>query len=95
MKVRFNKNDGSVNHPFKVNIERLYPVYEEIIKHSYEDRMSMFPAEPYYMWSAENALLNVFQICDYLKTSTIVPSNNNISSGILYELAMEVLDGRK
>lgn len=94
MKVKFDKNNGSIDHPYKVDRERLYPVYEEIIKHSYEDRMPMFPAEPYYMWSAENALLNVFQICDYLKTDMIVPSNNNISSGILYELAMEVANGK-
>lgn len=94
MKVRFDRNGRSINHPYKVNKEKLYPVYEEIIKHSYEDRMSMFPAEPYYMWSAENALLNIFQICDYLKTNMIVPSNNNISSGILYELATEVANGK-
>lgn len=93
MKVKFNKNKGS-NHPYKVHVEKLKPVYEKIIKFSYEDRMPMFPEEPYYMWSAENALLNVFQICEYLCTNTIVPSNNNISSGILYELAQEVANGK-
>ena len=75
-------------------MEKLYPIYERIIAFAYEDRMSMFPEEPYYMWSAENALLNVIQICDFLNVKTVVPSNSNISTGILYELAKEVLNGR-
>lgn len=95
MKVKFSKNNGTINHPYKINKSKLYPLYEKITQHSYEDRMPMFPAEPYYMWSAENALLNVFQICDYLEVDTVVPSNNNISSGILFELAMEVINEKK
>lgn len=90
MKVKFKKNHGSTDHPYKIDAENLSPVYERIITLSYEDRMPMFPEEPYYMWSAENALLNVFQICDFLSTNIIVPSNNNISSGILYELAKSI-----
>lgn len=88
MKVKLQKNDGAIDHFYKTNINRLYPVYEKIIARSYEERMPMFPAEPYYMWSAENALINIFQISEYLNTNIIVPSNNNISSGILYELAI-------
>lgn len=83
-----NYHEGS-DHPYSTPIELLYPVYEEIIKYCYEDRMKMYPDEPYYMWSAENALLNIFQIAEYLNTDTVVPSNNNISSGILYQLAQE------
>ena len=94
MGVNFNKNKNSITHPYKVHVKKLRPIYEKIIKYSYEDRTSMFPEEPYFMWSAENALLNVFQISEYLTTDTIVPSNNNISSGILYELAKEVVNGK-
>lgn len=94
MNVNFSKNKNSMSHPYKIDINKLKPVYKKIIKFSYEDRMPMFPEEPYFMWSAENALLNVFQIAEYLSTNTIVPSNNNISSGILYELAQEVANGK-
>lgn len=90
MKVKMVNKGNSTEHPYTVSVKQLYPVYEKIIALNYENRMPMFPAEPYYMWSAENALLNVFQICDYLGTNTVVPSNNNISSGILYELAKQV-----
>lgn len=94
MNVNFSKNKNSMSHPYKIHINKLKPVYKKIIKFSYEDRMPMFPEEPYFMWSAENALLNVFQIAEYLSTNTIVPSNNNISSGILYKLAQEVANGK-
>ena len=90
MKVRLQKHDGATDHPFNTNLEKLFPVYERIISLPYEKRMSMFPAEPYYMWSAENALINIFQISGYLGTKVIIPSNNNIFSGILYELAKSV-----
>jgi exopolyphosphatase / guanosine-5'-triphosphate,3'-diphosphate pyrophosphatase len=86
MGVAFQKNDGA-DHPYRVHVEQLYPVYEKIIPLCYEDRMPLFPAEPYFMWSAENALLNIFEISTLLGVTTIIPSNNNISSGILYELA--------
>lgn len=94
MKVKLQINKGSVSHPYKVNVKSLKLVYETITKLSYEERMPMFPEEPYFMWSAENALLNIFQICEYLDTNTVVPSNNNISSGILHELAEEIINGK-
>lgn len=94
MKVRMKKTDESTDHPYTVSVDQLYPIYGKIIALSYEDRMPMFPAEPYYMWSAENALLNVFQICNYLGSGVVIPSNNNISSGILYDLAKQVNNER-
>lgn len=80
---------GQGDHRFSTTAELLPPVYAEIVKYPYEERMKMYPAEPYYMWSAENALINVLQICEYLQISRIYPSNNNISSGILHQLAQE------
>jgi exopolyphosphatase/guanosine-5'-triphosphate,3'-diphosphate pyrophosphatase len=93
MKVNLKKHGNSVDHPYRATMDQLLPVYDQIVKYPYEERMSMFPAEPYYMWSAENALINIFQICDYLSLNTIIPSNNNISSGILHELAKSVKNG--
>ncbi|PIZ46400.1 hypothetical protein CO180_04485 [candidate division WWE3 bacterium CG_4_9_14_3_um_filter_41_6] len=87
MSVKLQKHSGVIDHPYKTDVKNLYPLYEKIVALPYEERMSMFPAEPYYMWSAENALINIFQISNFLNTSVIVPSNNNISSGILYNLA--------
>ncbi len=87
MNVKLTNHKSIADHPFQTQLKNLYPVYERIVALPYEERMPMFPAEPYYMWSAENALLNVFQISEFINTDIIVPSNNNISSGILYEIA--------
>lgn len=86
MKVLLVENN-SREHPYKVHIDTLHALYEKLIGMCYEDRMPLYQAESYYMWSAEKALLNVFQICENLGISTVIPSNNNISSGILYDLA--------
>jgi len=92
MKVKLQKH-GAIDHPFSAKVAQLQPVYDQIVKYPYEERMSMYSEEPYYMWSAENALINIFQISDFLDIETIIPSNNNISSGILYELAKSVKNG--
>jgi len=91
MGINFNIRNLGGGHPYWVDVSSLSPVYEKIVALSYEDRMPMYPAEPYYMWAADKALMNIFQISQYLKTQTIVPSNNNISSGILQELAISLL----
>ncbi len=82
-------NTGLKYHPYKVDVKDLIPIYENITKYSYEDRMSMYPDEPYYMWAADKALMNIFQICKDLDVRTIIPTNNNISSGILIDLAQK------
>lgn len=87
MNVKMNARKSSSSHPYLVNVEKLFPVYEKITKLSYEDRMPMYPDEPYYMWAADKALMNIFQISEYLNIKKIIPSNNNISTAILYDLA--------
>jgi len=86
-----NKRALGKEHPYWVDVSSLNPVYKKIIALSYEDRMPMYPAEPYYMWAADKALMNIFRISRCLNTQVIVPSNNNISSGILQELAKSLL----
>lgn len=92
--LSISNRDGKSEHPFDLHIKELYPLYEKIIALNYEDRMPMYPAEPYYMWAADKALMNIFKISDSLKVSNIVPSNNNISSGILYDLALSIKNGQ-
>jgi len=83
-----SRNKGSTLHPYRTCVENLIPAYEKIIKYNYEDRMPMYPEEPYYMWAADRALLNIFQIAENLAVTEVYPSNNNISSGLLYDLAL-------
>lgn len=90
MNVKLRLNKKSNDHRYWTKVDNLQPIYKKIIALSYEDRMPMYPAEPYYMWAADKALMNIFQIGKYLKVKKIVPSNSNISSGILHSLAVDV-----
>ncbi len=73
-------------HAYRAARADLESLFERIIALTYEDRMAMFPDEPYYMWSADNALLNVFGFMDALSITSTIPSNENISSGLFSEL---------
>jgi exopolyphosphatase/guanosine-5'-triphosphate,3'-diphosphate pyrophosphatase len=73
-------------HIYRATRTDLEALFEKIITLSYEDRMPMFADEPYYMWSADNALLNVFGFMDALKIESTIPTNANISSGLFDEL---------
>lgn len=86
MNIRLQKSNADTAHKLYTNIIDLGPVYDKIIQYSYEERMPMYPEEPYYMWAADKALMNVFQICDYLQIKMVYPSNSNISSGLFYKL---------
>lgn len=91
MGIKLSKRESGGGHPHWVDVSNLNLLYDKIVTLSYEDRMPMYPAEPYYMWAADKALMNIFRISQCLRTSIIVPSNNNISSGILQELAISLL----
>lgn len=91
MGIKLNQRKLGGGHPYWVDVSGLNPLYDRIVALSYEDRMPMYPAEPYYMWAADKALMNIFRISQCLGTSMIVPSNNNISTGILQELAISLL----
>ena len=61
-------------------------LYKEIIKHPFEKRIAMYPAEPYFMHSADNALINVMELAKAFNVSTVLPTNENISSGLFGRL---------
>jgi len=89
MNVDLQIEDIQNDHQFSTEAAKLLPLYEKIIALSYEDRMPMYPEEPYYMWAADKALMNVLIAAEYLNIKTIVPSNNNISTGLLLGLLDE------
>jgi exopolyphosphatase/guanosine-5'-triphosphate,3'-diphosphate pyrophosphatase len=79
------KEKGNGDHIYEIIVKELEPLYEKLIGLSYEDRMPLYPEEPYYMWAADKALMNIFTICEYLGIDRIYPSNNNISTGLLID----------
>ncbi len=73
-------------HIYRAKRVDLESLFEKIIALSYEDRMPLFADEPYFMWSADNALLNVFGFMDALKIDSTIPTNANISGGLFDKL---------
>lgn len=96
MNLELSPLDGENNdHGYYLEVEKLIPLYEKLIGLSYEDRMPLYPDEPYYMWAADKALMNIFAISEHLKVKNVVPSNNNISTGLLIDLARQVRDAKE
>ncbi|HSX28256.1 MAG TPA: hypothetical protein VLF60_02295 [Candidatus Saccharimonadales bacterium] len=73
-------------HLYRVHRDELEKLYQRITVLPYEARMSMYPDEPYYMWSMDNALINLFAFMDILGVDTVIPTNENISSGLFSQL---------
>lgn len=92
-KVVLKPSGHTEPHAFRAPRSELTRLYDKIIALSYEDRMPMYPNEPYYMWSADNALLNVFAFMDILKLASVIPTNENISSGLFAEMLDRMTDG--
>lgn len=77
-------------HKFYTDISNLKDLYNKIIRLPYEERGSFYPDDPYYMWGVDKAFMNVITVAEYLYVNNIVPTNNNISTGILHELALQL-----
>lgn len=78
-------------HPFRAQIADLEALFEKITQLSYEDRMPLYPAEPYYMWSTDNSLMNIFELAEIFTIESIIPTNENISAGIFSQLLQQTL----
>lgn len=87
MNVPLHKTSYNELHPFRVFRKDLQELYKQIISRSFEDRMPMYPAEPYFMWGADRALINIFELMHIFQIDSVIPTNQNISSGLFAELA--------
>jgi exopolyphosphatase/guanosine-5'-triphosphate,3'-diphosphate pyrophosphatase len=77
----------SQTHPYKTKLSSMMNLYDKLMPLTYEQRMELFPSEPYYMWGADKAIMNVVALCEQLGVDEVLPSNMNISDGLLLELA--------
>lgn len=58
-----------------------------ILETPYKQRAALYPKEPFFMYGADLALLNVLSICNAFNIEKIHPTNDNTLSAILRELA--------
>lgn len=87
--VVMQKTGRSQTHPFKTTLRDMMKLYDKLMPLTYEERMELFPSEPYYMWGADKAIMNVVSLCEQLGVDEVVPSNMNISDGLLLDLVQQ------
>ncbi len=88
--IKLKKVDHTVEHPYKSATAELLKLYHKLMPYTYEERMEFFPSEPYYMWGADKAIMNVVALCEALGVNDVIPSNMNISDGLLLDLVKKV-----
>lgn len=76
-------------HSLVIDKSILSDVLNRIGPLPYAERELLYPAEPFYMHGADMALLNILAVCHFLEAEKVVPSNQNVSSGIFREMATE------
>jgi len=74
-------------HPRRANIQELVDLYYQIIQHPRNQRSHFFPSDPYFMWGADKGIINIASLCDSLKIDEVIPTNLNVSDGLLFKLA--------
>lgn len=74
-------------HPYKAKLDDIMKLYDRLMPLPYGQRMELFPSEPYFMKGADKAIMNVVALCEQLGVDEVVPSNMNISDGLLLELS--------
>ena len=84
--IKLERVNYTKNHPYTVSIKELMKLYDKLMPYSYEERMAFYPAEPYFMWGADKGIMNIVSMCEALGIEEVIPSNMNISDGLLLEL---------
>jgi len=75
------------HHPRRANIQELVNLYYNIIQHPRSQRAHFFPSDPYFMWGVDKGIINIASICEALKINEVIPTNLNVSDGLLFKLA--------
>lgn len=86
MNINLTPSSHPTPHRYRSDVDELKKVYNKISPMAYEDRMGLYPDEPYYMWSADNALVNIIELAEIFQLNSVIPTNENISSGLFRQL---------
>jgi len=85
--VKMHKFTYSKSHPYKVKVNDLQGFLEKIVPVPYDKREKMYKfAQKYYMWGIDKAFLNIINISKKVNTPYVIPSNENINSGLVLSL---------
>ncbi len=71
---------------FSASAQEVKDLYDIITQYSFEDRAKFFPSEPFFMWGADMSLINIIVLSEMVGIDRIIPTNLNISDGLLLSL---------
>lgn len=77
---------GSKTHPFKTYAKALNEFIKKVLPFSYKEREIKFPFQEGYVWGVDKAFLNIITLSEKIDSPFIIPSNANVSQGILYNM---------
>lgn len=76
----------SKTHPFKTYAKALEDFIKKVLPLSYKEREVKFPFQYGYVWGIDKAFLNITTLAEKIDSPFIIPSNANVSQGILYSM---------
>lgn len=79
-------NEDSKNHPYRTYSQHLEKFIQRMLPLPYYKREKLFDFQYGYMWGVDKAFLNIVTISEHFTSPFIVPSNENIAKGFLYEM---------
>ena len=79
-------NENSINHPYKTYSKHLEKFIQKMLPLPYYKREKLFDFQYGYMWGIDKAFLNLVLISEHFGSPYIVPSNENIAKGFIYEM---------
>lgn len=82
-----DENPDSHTHPYRTYARYLEEFIQKVLPLNYREREEKYPFQWGYMWGVDKAFLNIITMAEHFPSSYIIPSNSNLSRGIIYELA--------
>ena len=90
--IPLDSNDDSQVHPYKTYAKYLDEFTERVLPLSYKERESQYPFQYGYMWGIDKAFTTISTMSQYLNAPHIIPSNANISQGIIYSMKPQTVN---
>lgn len=86
-KSAFYKADIEISTYRNIHISKYKKLYEDIKGKEYIEVYDYFPENKMFMHGADKALLNLLTTCEMLNCELITPTNESLSSSLLYLVA--------
>lgn len=70
-------------------LNSLKVLFDQIKHKEYRELETYYPQNKFFMYGADKAFINLFEVCSYLKVDLILPTNESISTALVDTLSMK------